>query len=92
MAYNNNPKTHYRYPFFYDGSIILLFISLLFPPLTAALLFINGRIIRDDTAYFLAYKGSTGWLIFWIIIFFPVALVLLVINGVDLIKETGRKL
>ncbi len=31
----------------------------------------------DDTRFKLHYRGSLFWLIFWLIIFFPIALVLL---------------
>lgn len=35
----------------------------------------------SDRNYKLKYNGSIGWLIFWIIIFFPIALVLLLIDS-----------
>lgn len=34
-----------------------------------------------DRKYKLKYNGSIGWLVFWIIIFFPIALVLLLIDS-----------
>jgi hypothetical protein len=46
----------------------------------------NGKILKDNKFLALSYRGSYGWLIFWAIVFFPVAFVLLLINGIDVVE------
>jgi len=33
------------------------------------------------------YRGSYGWLIFWTILFFPIAVAFLIVKGIDVVEE-----
>jgi hypothetical protein len=49
----------------------------------------NLKIITNKKVLYLEYKGSYFFLFLWTFVFCPVALILFVINGCDLIKENN---
>jgi len=76
----------YKYPFSYKGNIILLVLLLFFwPPVGFLLLLFNTAVHLHGETSSLSYRGSEGWLIFWSIVFFPVAIVLAALRGFDVI-------
>jgi hypothetical protein len=87
---NTNMKNvKYRYPFYYSGNIILLAICcIIWLPFGLLLFMKNVRMTKEDNIiYYIDYKGSFGWLVFWSFIFFPIAIFLLLINGADVVKD-----
>lgn len=81
----------YPYPLNYRGNIFILIIGILFPPLGICLLIKNLAIQHKATRLYLSYCGNITWVIFWSIVFFPFAIILLLVRGVDLIEETDNK-
>jgi len=72
----------------YRGSIFLLIVlSILWIPLGITLIFKNGVYRKDNSLYYVSYKGRWGWVIFWSIIFFPIALLLFFWNGFSVLRE-----
>lgn len=66
----------------YVGSYFWLIISLLFFPVTFVLLAKNIRYRKEDGyVYRICYHGSFAWLIVWALIFFPIAILLFLLNG-----------
>jgi hypothetical protein len=47
----------------------------------------NARFIKNNSAFYLRYRGSWCWVVFWAILFFPIAVILLAIRGMDVIEE-----
>ncbi len=82
----NNQVEQIKYPFSYKGNIVLLILFLfIWPPLGFLLLLFNTEVhVHGETSY-LKYRGSTGWLIFWSIVLFPLAIILAAIRGFDII-------
>ena len=77
-------KITHRYPLQYTGNIIIFIICmLLFFPLGIVLAIKNLRVLQHTKYISLSYRGSYGWLIFWTIVFFPIAILMLLIKGVD---------
>lgn len=75
-------------PLSYQGAFVWPILFAILAPPACLLLFIkNTRWIKNDFSYHLAYKGSWFWAFFWSIIFFPIAAVVLFLNGAD-IEET----
>jgi hypothetical protein len=56
-------------------------------PLGMMLMCKNGYVLSDDRRLSLLYHGSWFWLFFWALLFSPIALLLLLINGVDVVSE-----
>ena len=80
-------RIKYHFPLQYTGSLVLFVLCiLLFLPVGVILAIKNMKIMRKDTYLALSYRGSYGWLIFWGILFFPIALLLLLLKGVDVIE------
>lgn len=80
-------KIKHRYPLQYTGNIVIFIICvLLFLPLGLVLALKNGRILKEGKYLSLAYQGSYGWLIFWTILFFPIAILMLLIKGIDVVE------
>ncbi|MBX9805362.1 MAG: hypothetical protein K2Y18_06385 [Alphaproteobacteria bacterium] len=76
-------------PLQYRGYLFFLILFLIiWPPLGVLLLIRHACISVRNSKFYLVYHGSWGWLYFWGILFFPVAIVLLFVKGVDLIDET----
>lgn len=86
---NDQENVTYRWPVSYKGSIVFLVITLLiWPPIGILLLCKNGYVRKKGLEMHLQYHGSWFWLFFWSILFFPVAFLLLLIRGVDVISST----
>ena len=47
----------------------------------------NARFVKAKATFYLRYRGSWGWLIFWAIFFFPIAILIMAIRGADVIEE-----
>ena len=86
-----NPKNgqtgkYYKaeYPLSYSGNLLwpILFL-LLFPPIGLLLIGLNSCVRHEGISYSLHYRGSEGWLMFWTIICYPVAIILGFLNGFD---------
>ena len=80
-------RIKYHFPPHYTGNMILFVLCIIFfLPLGVVLAIKNMKIIRKDMFLSLSYRGSYGWLFFWAILFFPVALLMLLLKGVDVIE------
>lgn len=77
-------KTISYKPFRYHGNIIIFILGCLVIhlPFIIALLIKNGEYSTAEKSYRAWYSGSYNWLCFWAFIFFPVMIVLLIINGI----------
>ena len=75
-------------PRWYSGNLffLILFLIIWFP-IGILLLMRNGSITKENSRFYLHYHGTWGWLYFWGFLFFPVAVILLLIKGVDVIEE-----
>jgi hypothetical protein len=47
----------------------------------------NVRFHKDDSAFYLRYRGSWFWAILWAILFFPIAVIIMAIRGADVVEE-----
>lgn len=47
----------------------------------------NG--VSSEAKFKVNYRGSIGWLIFWLILFFPIAFVLLLLSSTFQINQTS---
>jgi hypothetical protein len=75
-------------PFRYDGNLFLLILCLIiWFPVGLLMLIKHGRMCSQKSSFNCYYHGSWGWLYFWAILFFPIAIVLLLIKGIDVIEE-----
>ena len=75
------------YPLQYTGNVIIFIIAtLLFLPLGLVLAIKNLRILQNNKYLSLSYRGSYGWLIFWTILFFPIAILMVLIKGIDVVE------
>lgn len=75
-------------PIRYEGNLFfLIFFLIIWLPVGVLLLMKNGRIATARSAFFLYYHGAWGWLFLWGILFFPIAILLLVIKGTDVMEE-----
>ncbi len=80
-------RSIHRFPFFYQRSKLILIILALFLPLVAIVLLMkNGGIATQQRDITFEYLGSYFWLIFWCIVFAPIAAILFLLNGVNLIE------
>lgn len=78
----------YSYPFTYRGNIVLFILFLFtFPPVALILAVKNLGLNFNDITLTLEYRGSMGWLLFWSVLFFPFAIILILLKGVDLVEE-----
>lgn len=76
-------------PIRYKGNLFFLILFLIvWIPIGILLLLENAYFIQGTSRFSLKYHGSWGWLYFWGILFFPVALVLLVMKGVDITQKS----
>ena len=81
-------NTRHVYPLGYGGSIVLLILfSICWPPLGVFLFVKNVRLHKDNSAFYLRYRGSWFWVIFWAIFFFPIAVIIMAIRGADVVEE-----
>ena len=88
MGFIQMAKIKHHYPLQYKGNIIIFIVcAILFLPLGLVLAIKNGRILQNGKYLSLVYRGSYGWLIFWTILFFPIAILMLLIKGVDVVEE-----
>ena len=79
-------------PVRYEGNLFFLIIFLiLWVPIGILLLLENAYFIQGTSRFSLNYHGSWEWLYFWGIIFFPVAFVLIVLKGVDIVQESNHQ-
>jgi hypothetical protein len=91
MTRKKNAVVKHRYPFQYKGNIVLFVIFLIiFPPIGIVLAIKNLAFLKGEKSFAFSYRGSYGWLIFWAIFFFPIAILLLLIKGIDVIEESAR--
>lgn len=70
------------------GNIVwpILFLILFFP-LGILLIILNTAVRKEGVYYSLHYRGSQGWLIFWTIVLFPVAIILGALRGFDIVAH-----
>src|SRR5262245_17563940 len=91
MIVQENPKikkTKFTYPFRYSGNLIIFIILLIiWLPLGLILWMKNGSFVKENSKFYINYHGSYFWLFFWAIIFFPISIILLLVNGADWIEE-----
>jgi uncharacterized membrane protein YqaE (UPF0057 family) len=81
-------STRHVYSLSYSGSLILLIVfAICWPPLGVFLFIKNVRFHKDDSAFYLRYRGSWFWAIFWAILFFPIAVIIIAIRGADVVEE-----
>ncbi len=83
----NYETIKWSYGYRYRGSYLALLFGILIPPLLLFLLLLNVVVVRKTTIKYIEYNGNNGWLIFWAIIFFPVAILLYLINGFHVIER-----
>jgi hypothetical protein len=75
-------------PRWYTGNLFFLILFLIiWLPIGLLLLMKNASFSKNNSRYYIDYHGSWGWLFFWGILFFPVAVILFLIKGVDVIEE-----
>ena len=75
-------------PLRYQGNLFFLILFLIvWLPLGILLTLKNVSIAKETSRFYLSYHGKWGWLFFWGIFFFPIAILLLIIKGVDVIGE-----
>lgn len=88
MNENKKIKTRIVYPLRYDGNLFILILFLfIWPPLGLILWMKNGSFIKENSRVSVDYHGHYFWLFFWSIVFFPLAIALLFINGADWVEE-----
>lgn len=76
-------KASYRY----EGSkFLLILFCLLFLPVGILILVKGLRIQKENHEYKLCYRGSFFWLCFWTVFFFPIAIILGIISGFELVR------
>ena len=79
-------RIKYHFPIQYTGNMILFVLCVIFfLPIGVILAIKNMRVMRKDTYLALFYCGSYGWLIFWALLCFPIALIMLLFK-VDVIE------
>jgi hypothetical protein len=75
-------------PIRYKSNLCLLILFLiLWPPIGFLMILKNAYFIQGTSSFNLHYHGSWDWLYFWGIVFFPIAFVLLVLKGVDIVQR-----
>jgi len=75
-------------PRWYTGNLFFLILFLIiWLPVGILLLMKNASFTKDNSRFYLHYHGSWGWLFFWGIVFFPIAVILFLIKGFDVIEE-----
>lgn len=75
-------------PRWYTGNLFFLILFLIiWLPVGILLLMKNASFAKDSSRFYLHYHGSWGWLFFWGIVFFPIAVILFLIKGFDVIEE-----
>jgi len=75
-------------PLRYDGNLFFLILCMIFwLPVGILLLIKNGSIITQRGTFVCLYHGSWGWLMFWGVLFFPIAILLFLIKGTDIVEE-----
>lgn len=75
-------------PIRYRGNLFFLILFLLvWLPVGILLALKNARFATESSTFYLSYHGTWGWLFFWGILFFPVAILLLLFKGIDVIEE-----
>lgn len=76
----------------YGGSVgWLIFWMIVFFPVGLVLFATGGKFDLGGKSYWVKYDGSRNWLCFWTLVCFPVTFALLLLNGVSLVEEEGRK-
>ena len=84
-------RKKYPYPLNYRGNLFILVFSFAWPPLAAALLVKNLAVQNRERRLHLEYRGKFGWIVFWSLFCFPMALLLSFVRGFDLVEETYEK-
>jgi hypothetical protein len=75
-------------PRWYGGNLFFLVLFLIiWLPIGLLLLVKNASISKANSRFYLKYYGSWFWLFVWGIIFFPIAILLFLVKGVDVIEE-----
>lgn len=75
-------------PIRYQGNLFFLILFLIvWLPLGILLALKNASIAKETSRFYICYQGKWGWLFFWGIFFFPIAILLLLIKGVDVVEE-----
>ncbi len=75
-------------PFQYRGNLaILILFLLIWIPIGFTLLVLNSSWKQDHSTFYLRYEGSRGWLLFWALCCFPIAILLGFLKGMTLIEE-----
>ncbi len=78
----------FPFQFQYRGNLFILVLFLLiWVPLGFTLLTLNSSWAKHSSRFYLRYEGSRGWLLFWALCCFPIAIVLGLLKGVTLIEE-----
>lgn len=81
-------RVAFSWPVRYAGSVLLLIIVLCIrAPLGAMLLCKNSYVLKNGSRLSFRYHGSWFWLFLWALLFSPIAFLLLLINGVDVLSE-----
>ncbi|MBM3469034.1 MAG: hypothetical protein FJX71_06360 [Alphaproteobacteria bacterium] len=75
-------------PFHYRGNVFYLILFLiLWLPVGVLLLIKNSAFVTGTAQYYISYHAQWNWLLFWGVVFFPVAIFLLIIKGISVIGE-----
>lgn len=75
-------------PIRYQGNLLFLILFLLvWLPVGMLLALKNARLATESSTFYLLYQGKWGWLFFWGVLFFPIAILLLLVKGVDVVEE-----
>lgn len=81
-------KTKISSPIQYRGNLFFLILFLIiWLPLGILLLLKHGSIASQTSRFYCQYHGSWNWLFFWGLLFFPIAVLLFLLKGVDVIEE-----
>ena len=81
-------QKRFSYPLSYVGNVFFLILfSICWPPLGVLLGVKNGRVVKKTSTFRIHYRGSWGWLLIWSIFFFPIAIILVFVKGVDVLEE-----
>lgn len=78
----------YSFPLKYRGNVLFPIIFLIvWLPVGLLMLLKNCYFVKGGDRFHIRYSGSWMWLYFWGFLFFPIAILLLVFNDLDIIEE-----
>ncbi len=81
-------KVAFSWPVRYSGNIFLLVLFLCIrAPFGVMLMCKNCYVLKNGSRMSFRYHGSWFWLFVWAFLFSPIAFLLLLINGVDVVSE-----